>query len=144
MIVCVDMDHTLSDAEWRDEQASIAMQNDEWDTYHEMSKDDKPAKVMIALVNALTMAGHEVYIVTARPRKWMRHTFSWLRKHGVGIDLDHILMRPMEDFRFRPSPEMKLELTSHLKVDLFIDDREDVSMAFKKIGVTTLQVRLSQ
>lgn len=142
MIVCVDIDHTISHAAWRDEHIAPAMASGKWDPYHSLLVKDKPAIVMINLVIALHCAGHEIYIVTARPRKWLRQTYSWLHKAGIKIEQDHLLMRPHSDSGFRPSPEIKQELTSHLDVDLFIEDREDVVEAFAKDGVTTLQVRL--
>lgn len=142
MIVAVDIDHTLSHAAWRDDEIAWAMESGDWDHYHSLSVDDKPATVIINVVIALNNVGHEIYIVTARPRKWLRQTYSWLHKAGIKVDEDHILMRPLKDDGFRPSPEMKQELISHLNVDLLIEDREDVALAFAKDGITTLQVRL--
>ena len=140
MIVCCDMDHTLSHAAWRDEHIDWCQTSGDWDQYHALSKDDKPAEQIVNLLIALHNAGHEIYIVTARPRKWLRQTFGWLHKHGVKVDQDHILMR--SDNNLLPAVELKQELVSHLNVDLFIEDREDVCSAFASIGVTTLQVRL--
>jgi microsomal dipeptidase-like Zn-dependent dipeptidase len=93
-------------------------------------------------VIALHNAGHQIYIVTAIPRKWKRKLFSWLHKAGILVEEDHILMRP--DDSFHPAPEIKEELLAHLKVDLLIEDRLDVVEAFAKLGVTTMQVRLVQ
>jgi phosphoglycolate phosphatase-like HAD superfamily hydrolase len=141
LTICFDMDHTLAHSAWRDEHIAPAMESGEWDTYHSMSNKDKPAVPMIALAAALMAAGHNVFIVTARPRRWLRITRNQLIRAGLDIDISQILMRPEEEFR--PSPEVKLELTSHLDIDLFIDDREDVVTAFAEAGITTLQVRLT-
>ena len=140
MIVCVDLDHTLRHAAWRDEEIAWAHESGNWDRYHEAGISDKPSTVMINVIIAIHNAGHEVYIVTAVPRKWKRQVFGWLHKSGILIEDDHLLMR--EYNTFAPSVETKLELTSNLAVDLFIDDRADIAEAFAKIGVTTLQVRL--
>jgi phosphoglycolate phosphatase-like HAD superfamily hydrolase len=142
MIVCCDIDHTLAHAAWRDEHIEPAMQNGKWDYYHSLNAQDKPATEIVNLLIALHNAGHEIYIVTARPRKWLRQTYSWLHKHGILVDEAHILMRPFGDANYRPSPEMKLELVNHLKVDLMIEDREDVCKAFAEVGIATLMVRL--
>lgn len=139
MIVCCDLDHTLRHAAWRDMSAPLDVR-DSWDDYHKLGSEDKPCKTMISLLVALHNNGHQIYIVTAIPRKWKRQVFSYLHKHGVLIEEDHLLMRA--DNAFRSSPEIKLELTGDLDVDLFIDDREDVSQAYASTGVTTLQVRL--
>lgn len=141
MIVCCDLDHTLRHAAWRDMSMPLDPRVDGcWDDYHKLGIEDQPCKTMISLLVALHNNGHQVYIVTAIPRKWKRQVFGYLHKHGILIDEDHLLMRA--DNAFRSSPEIKLELTGDLDVDLFIDDREDVSEAYANTGVTTLQVRL--
>lgn len=141
MIVCCDLDHTLRHSAWRDMSMPIDPRKDGcWDEYHSLGAEDKPCKTMISVLVALHNNGHEIYIVTAIPRKWKRQVYSWLRKSGILIEEDHLLMRA--DNAFRSSPEIKMELTSELDVDLFIDDREDVTEAYAKTGVPTLQVRL--
>jgi|SRR5882724_656742 len=140
MIVAVDMDHTLSHAAWRDEHIAWAMESGDWDYYHQLGIEDRPATEIIKLVVALHNNGDEIYIVTARPRKFLRQTFAWLHSHGILVDEDHILMRDYNDFQ--PAHETKLELTANLKLDLLIEDREDVAQAFNKIGVTVLLAKL--
>lgn len=142
MIVAVDIDHTLSHAAWRDEHIAEAHASGKWDHYHSLAVDDLPAKPIIETVIALHRAGHEIFIVTARPRKWRRQTYAWLHRHGVCVEVDHILMRP--DFEYRPAPEIKSELVAHLSVDLLIEDREDVADTFRDLGITTMLVRLTQ
>lgn len=142
LTICFDMDHTLLHSAWRDGYAEIAMEDGKWDEYHSMSNKDKPAIPIVAIASALINAGHQIYIVTARPRQWLRITRNQLIRAGLNIETSQILMRPAGDDKYRPSPEMKLELTAHLDVDLFIDDREDVVKAFAESGVHTLQVRL--
>lgn len=141
MRVGVDMDHTLTLAFARDHMLEEAHATGQWDSYHSASVNDKPAKVIIDLAIALHNAGHEIFIVTSRPRKWLKHTFAWLHNNGIKVEADHILMRP--DDAYRSAPEIKMELVDGLNIDLFIDDREDVSLWMGKIGITTLQVRLA-
>lgn len=136
MLVVVDIDHTMCHAAWRDEHLG------QWDKYHSLAVDDKPAKEIINLVISLHNAGNEIYIVTCRPRKWLRQTFAWLHSNGIKVEQDHILMRPDGD-NHTPSPESKIALTSHLDVDLVIEDRKDVADAFAEAGITTLLVRLA-
>jgi uncharacterized HAD superfamily protein len=140
MIVCVDIDHTISHAAWRDEHIAEARATGKWDLYHSLGKEDKPAVNIISLVCALQMAGHDVYILTARPRKWLRQTYAWLQKNGINVEADHILMR-YEDV-FAPAVDIKLSLIDGMNVDLLIEDREDVCEAFAKAGITTMMVRL--
>lgn len=142
MIVACDIDHTLCHAARRDDMIPYAMETGEWDAYHSAGKDDWPAIPIVELIFALHNAGHEIYIVTARPRKWLRQTYRQLHSAGIKVDEDHILMRPIEDDAFKPSPEIKDGLLANIKVDLLIEDRLDVIEHFAKLGVTTLQVRL--
>lgn len=139
MIIACDLDHTLFHAAWRDDLMP-ADPRDNWDKYHAAGKQDKAAIPILELIFALHNAGHEIYIVTARPRKWLRQTYGTLHSIGIKVEEDHILMRT--DDKFCPSPPMKEELLAHLKVDLLIEDRLDVVEHFVKLGVTTLQVRL--
>lgn len=143
MIIAFDLDHTIFLSAWRDDMIPSCMETDEWDEYHAAGKDDKASRVMMELIFALHNAGHEMYAVTARPRKWLRQTYRMLHELGIKIDEDHILMRPHEDSNFKPSPEIKRGLLRDIVVDLLIEDRLDVVEAFEKLGVTTLQVRLT-
>jgi uncharacterized HAD superfamily protein len=140
MKIAVDIDHTISQAAWRDEYINEAIITGKWDLYHSLSVNDKPAEEIINLILSMQGAGHEVYIVTARPRKWLRQTYSWLRKHNICVDQEHILMRAHNDYS--QSPELKLGLVDGLNIDLLIEDREDVCKAFAEVGIATLQVRL--
>lgn len=132
----VDLDHTLSDASWRDPLLGS------WDRYHRASVDDEPIEEMVQLLWALRMAGHAIIILTARPSKYRALTEQWLRDHNAPFD--EILMR--DDDGFRPSDQMKWELVDGRFRDLFaqtlvvVDDRTDVSRKFSENGITCLQV----
>ena len=108
MIICVDMDHTMTHAHWRDGLIPAAMDSGNWDEYHDKCVKDKPASEMLKLAIALHNAGHDIYVVTARPERWREHTLCWLRDNGIFISRDRILMRKAENFM--PSPELKMEL----------------------------------
>lgn len=140
MIICFDMDHTLVHAAWRDEHMPEDKLKGNWDHYHSLGVQDKPSIQMFKLAIALMAAGHNIYIVTARPQKWARQTYAYLHRNGLKISFENILMRDYDNYQ--PSHETKLMLTEHLAIDLFIDDNTDNIEAFAKIGVTTLLVRL--
>lgn len=136
MILLVDIDHTLSDAFWRD-----PMIGGSWDEYHAASSEDQPLKPMVSLVRALKKDAWLIIGLTARPAKWRKLTMTWLLKHN--IPLDEILMRP--DEAFHPAPELKFKLAllrfpDLRKVTMVLDDREDVVAIFKAAGITALQV----
>lgn len=137
MILFCDIDHTISDASWRD---GMIGGDGGWDAYHLASENDKPITEMIWLVNHLKLSGWLIICLTTRPEKWRQLTMGWLIKHGVHFD--ELVMRPDKDFR--PAPIVKVEQAQKIVADLtrciVIDDREDTIEAFKAIGVTTLQV----
>ncbi len=139
--ILVDIDHTLSNAFWRDPMIGTVS----WDEYHQSSRQDAPLHDMIDIVEALSL-NFNIVGFTARPAKWRKLTMEWCILHGV--NLDELLMRP--DDNYRPAPELKLELVNARfpnpkeEVAAILDDREDVIAAFKGIGITALQVHARQ
>jgi hypothetical protein len=133
--VLVDIDHTLSDAFWRDELIGT------WDAYHEASSGDLPLLPVIGLINSLHLCRYTIVGITARPEKWRQLTLNWLVRWGAHVH--ELLMRP--DDAFHPSPEIKLELARKRFPDFndiafLLEDRDDVCAAFREAGVTVLQV----
>lgn len=135
--VLVDIDHTLSNAFWRDSMIGSMG----WDDYHMASRDDQPLQDMCSLINELWF-DYQVIGLTARPEKWRKLTVEWLLKNRV--ELHEILMRPDDDYR--SSPELKVALAKkrfgddlHNHVSFVIDDRDDVCSVFRALGVTVLQ-----
>lgn len=138
--ILVDIDHTLSDAAWRDPMIGG---EGGWDAYHAASIDDKPAEDVVGLINLLQRKRSlSIVGITARPEKWRNLTMSWLLKNSVF--LDELLMREDEDFR--PAPALKIALAKQrfgetlTGVVAVLDDRDDVTAAFKSLNITVLQV----
>ena len=138
--VLCDVDHVLSKAFWRD-----PMIGTDWDEYHSAARDDEPIHDMVETINALHGAGFIIFGLTSRPEKWRGLTQAWLVRHSV--KLDALLMRPNDDYR--KSPEVKVaaaiecfgsEENLRKRVTLVLDDREDVTEAFRGLGLTVLQV----
>ena len=140
MIALFDIDHVLSDAAHRD---SLMAEGD-WDAYHANSAADAPVKELVSIVNALTAAGAEVVLLTARPEKWRTLTMGWLARHEIAAA--DLLMRPDDDYRAAPLvklSEARRRFGSDLKdVAFIVDDREDVLQAFSALGITTLLARV--
>lgn len=136
MIFLVDLDHTLSDAHWRDNLLG------NWDRYHRASVDDDPIAEVVALLWAFRTMNWRIMILTARPSKYRALTEAWLRDNNVPFD--EILMR--DDEGFHPSDEMKWKLVNARFNDIWahqiivMDDRTDVSRKFSENGITVLQV----
>lgn len=144
-IVVVDIDHTVSDAYWRDPIMNNPIPD--WDAYHEASIRDKPIEEVCQLVRSLHQCGWSTIGCTARPGKWRRLSLEWLDTIG-NVPLDELLMRPDDDYH--PSAQLKLDLITkrfgndfHNVIDLMLEDREDVTAAFRAAGVTVLQVHKS-
>lgn len=145
-IILIDIDHTISDAFWRDDLIKRSRDSGDWEEYHSRGKEDKPLQDMIDIIELLRLGAchHDVEIelwaISARPSKWMKQTSNWFMQHRVLVD--QILMRP-ED-AFKPAPQIKMDLCKeHGILDRILcifDDREDVIEAFKGIGVTAFHV----
>ena len=140
-VVILDIDHTVSDAAWRDDMIGAA--GFTWDDYHKEAPKDKPIEEMVRLVYCLR---HEFHIiaVTARPEKWRGITMAWLVNQGVMFH--ELIMRPDKDYSSAAALKVKLvkerigdDLRS--QVAFVLDDRDDVMAAFRAEGVTCLQVQ---
>jgi len=139
-IVLCDIDHTVSNAFWRDDMIGGP---GGWDAYHAASKDDEPIHDVVNMINAMRAGGMYIVGITARPEKWRKLTMELLVKHGAMFD--ELLMRP--DEAYHPAAEIKLKLAAERfgerfkdEVALIIDDREDVVAAFREAGITALLV----
>lgn len=135
-IVLIDIDHTLSDATWRDPMIGTTS----WDEYHAASANDKPHEDVARLVRYLCASNNYLCVgLTTRPEKWRRLTMDWLLSNSIFLDRLH--MRPDDDFR--PAPQVKVETAHALgleEIAFILEDREDVVTAFKAVGITALQV----
>jgi hypothetical protein len=139
MILLTDIDHTIANSFWRDSMIGT----NSWDEYHAASKDDKPFKNVVNLINSLSNVGYEIIGITGRTEKFRKITTEWLIKYRV--DVDSILMRP--DNCFIKNADMKIQMvTEHFKGDFrrihfLLDDNVDTILAFNNIGIPTLQIR---
>ena len=137
-IVFMDIDHTLSDAKWRDNEMG------NWDEYHALGTHDRPIPEMVAVLASLHGDWHTVGL-TGRPEKFRQMTMNWCLKHGVL--LDELMMRPTDSYQ--SAPELKREaITNRLAmIDeamvLVFDDRDDVVAAIKAaVNCVVCQVNL--
>jgi hypothetical protein len=136
--VLIDIDHTISDAFWRDSIIGAVP----WDEYHEESQHDKPFWNVIDLINALWYAGYTTIAITGRNEKFRKLTNDWFLEYDVNID--ELLMRP--DDNFMKNGDLKKMLIEERFPDLddvsfIIDDNEDSILTFFKMGITTFQIR---
>jgi hypothetical protein len=130
MIIFCDVDHTVSDAAWR--QGIWAAQR--WDEYYLEAEKDPPIEPMIRMIQLLHHDGNRIIGSTARPEKWRNLTMKWLIRNNVPFD--DLFMRGPNDRR--TSPLVKVGFTKIIMPELVIDDRPDVCAAFCEIGISTL------
>lgn len=137
--VLVDLDHTISDATWRDHLQG------QWEEYNSLAGRDQPIPIMIDLVNSLANPDRNdsrftVVISTARQERWRGLTMDWLFRNRVWCD--ELLMRRNDDFGKSPEVKMRSAVDRFGEdlagVTLVIDDREDVLVPFRARGITTL------
>lgn len=136
-MIFFDLDHTISDAAWRD----YLINEEDWDTYHSMLDKDEPVSEVIEMVNALCSMTNVVGL-TMRPEKWRGATNKWM--HRNRCFLENIIMR--QDNDYRKAAIAKVEIVKEWMKDhpgenvLVIDDSEKVVEAFIAEGITVLQI----
>jgi hypothetical protein len=148
-MIIVDMDHTLADSRWRDNKLPGELDWQGWDHYHARCGEDKPNPYVCSMVRLLGMAV-DIVIITGRPAKNLQVTEQWLRFHNIPFKT--IIMRADDDHT--PAEQLKISaaeyLCDELKLDfdsdihLVIDDNIKIIEAFRKRGITGLQVHIGE
>jgi len=140
MIVLVDVDHTLSDAAWRDHLIPAAEATGDWTAYFADMDQDDPIWFVATLVRSLNMIqAYEVVGITGRNEEYRAKSLLWMRRNG--IEMRQMLMRP--NGNHDPSPKLKVDLIRrHLKMSeiaFAIEDREDCARAMTEIGINVFR-----
>lgn len=140
-IVLVDIDHTLSDAAWRDDKVPGPDNSWTWDDYYSRQGEDRPMHDICHLVKCLRVGKMHVVGLTARPERYRKETSTWLRLHDA--ELDGLIMRPDENHESSTvlKPRMALEHFDPRHVAFVLEDRTDVAEAMVVAGYSVLQVR---
>lgn len=139
MILLVDIDHTVSDASWRDHLMG------DWNKYHAASIHDKPIMEVVQVIKDLQKAGWRALGFTMRPARWRLITNTWLSQIAT-LKLETVLMR--EEDEWRPSATAKIDLLEkHFaghdyaqQPIILLDDHGEVCAAFAKRNITVFQV----
>ena len=150
-----DIDHTLSNAAWRDNyiprNGALALDSD-WKEYHTRAVFDLPIAPIVVLFRALLDTPDcDIVICTARPVTYAHLTKAWLARHvfedsrGLSVPL---LMR--KDGCRLPSHILKLAAVSAVVDERYtngveyaeitvIDDDEEVCAAFATTGASVIR-----
>jgi hypothetical protein len=136
-IVIVDIDHTVSDAAWRDPLIG------QWEDYYREQAYDRPIEFVANLLRLLTLE-REIVAVTARPVKYLPATIKWMSEHGIPVD--EIYMRPLDNYE--TSPEVKCRIIRETfpdlsLIDFVLEDRDDCVAAYRQMGLSVLQVNFA-
>lgn len=144
-IAFVDMDHTMTDAAWRDHMIKVNMTDQDWANYHSCCDLDSPVPAVVDLVNSLHADGWAVVIITGRNEFVRGLTKVWLEQHDVNYHV--LIMRPDNDHR--QAFEYKLDRAQEIIQNgegkasaIIIDDNAKVCEAFKAWGIPALQVKV--
>lgn len=126
------------DAAWR----APLIDGESWDFYHAQSIHDKPIPQVLALVRAVFFAGWKVHAITARPERFRTITLKKLIEFSVPVE--RVLMRADNDRRRSPDVKLDLVLNNFDGISrsqmIAIDDREDVALVYKALGIVTFQL----
>jgi len=144
-LIIVDIDGTI--AEIPEERLEILNSKPiDWDKFHEASYDDDPVPNVLELVQDLSGSpDYELIFCTGRNECIRNKTQDWLDKwHLFGP----LIMRPLTDYRpdYEVKPEMlkKYLLTRKMNfsdIAFCLEDRNQVTAAWRDHGLTCLQVR---
>ncbi len=138
--IIVDLDGTLALNKHREHYLKGSKKD--WVAYFEASKDDKPNKKIINLVNLLKSSGYRIHIFSARADIVRQDTINWLSRNCVSFD--HITMREINSFT--PDEELKKKWLFDFypdyldEVEFILDDRNKVVSMWRSLGLTCLQV----
>lgn len=146
--IIVDIDGTLANIDHRKHLLPTLRENGDyepsgrsWDAFHTAAVDDEPYAEIIALSNAMRVAGHAVVLCTGRGDETRDQTAAWLERHGLAFD--RLVMRPFKDHRkddVLKSEMLDALLAEGLEPIFVIEDRARVVAMWRARGLRCLQV----
>lgn len=131
--VIVDIDGTVALREGADPRSPY-----DWHRVHE----DAPNAAVIAVVEALAHAGHEIVFLSGREDVCRADTLTWLKDHIAVPEIELHMRRA--DYRRRDAIVKRELYDEHLAgrdILCVIDDRDQVVRMWREdLGLTCLQV----
>jgi predicted kinase len=125
-----------------DIDGTVALMGDRGPFDEDRVGEDTPNTPVITVVHALRAAGHRIVFMSGRTAGCHTDTVAWLHEH-VGGEFDGPFMRAVGDGR--KDSVVKAELfDAHVRdvydVTCVLDDRQQVVIAWRAMGLTVLQV----
>ena len=143
MLVVCDLDGTVANIMHRTHYVRTKPAN--WEAFAKAIPLDYPEAEVIAVVNALHSAGHEVIFASGRKESERELSLDWMAKHiGDWVLETKLYMRKEGDFR--KDDVIKTEILAEIKSDfgnhpnIAIDDRLDVCRMWHANGIKLLRV----
>ena len=125
-----------------DIDGTLALIKDRNPYSHQGVLKDHPNAPVIAVVRALSAAGHAIVLVSGRSELAREDTEVWLRRH-LGGEFHGPFMRAHGDDRKDAVIKRELyerHVKPHLEVLCVLDDRDQVVHMWRGLGLTCLQV----
>lgn len=139
--ICVDLDGTLCDTQWRKHFVDGKQKN--WKAFYAGISADPPRyDVLRILLKEWSEQGATVVFVTGRSDNYWSVTRDWLQRH-LPMDFSHdIRMRDEGDHR--PDVEVKRELIldvmKNYDVVLAFEDRPHIVEMIREMGIECIDV----
>jgi len=140
-VIVVDLDGTLYNSSQRNHLAQAG----QWDEFHKASANDDPYNDVLNLINQMSEM-HNIIGCTGRTNAHRQITFDWLMDHGVSMD--HLLMRPDNNFESDTIIKPKLleeflekNNLSKESVLFILEDRDKMVERWRDLGYNCWQVR---
>lgn len=137
-IVCFDLDGTLSNGKHRNHlvpKPEDAHACSSWEAHYNAAGEDAPIRETIKVLEALSVTGYRIVILTGRCEKSRKLTEDWLARYYVGYD--KLIMRSADDERpdilYKEEELLKLGLDNIL---CCFDDLEHVATMMRGLGLT--------
>lgn len=111
-----------------------------FDAFHSASIDCPPHAQVVELLGDCRSRGLQIWIVTARQRRWWWHTTLWLSDNG--IDYDELLMRRNDDARkdVKVKADMLAMIERKHVVELAVDDNPSIIELWESRGIPVVTV----
>lgn len=135
-IVVVDLDGTLCDTRHRDH-----LIKESWDAFHAQLHLDQKFDDVALFIDAASMQGKRIVLLTGRMEKYRVPTMKWLREQELANSIDELWMRGNNDFR--KAYEIKVEALTKIqnRVLVVLDDNDNVVEHVRNMGIRVWQVQ---
>jgi len=140
MLVIFDLDGTLCDITHRLHYVRSKPYN--WPAFEKGVSGDSPNEDIVSLYEVFAESGeHTIILCSGRSEDSREATEQWLKDNGLCAHVD-LLMRPSKNYE--KDSIIKGRLADQIeeqygKIDLVIDDRQQVVDMWRERGITTLQ-----